>query len=121
MSAQLLQFPPRVSRALPIDMAARIAMDASEQAAWAKTPQGRLLASLRAIEACGYGHTAERAIAAYRASMVEGATDPAAIGAAIIELLSIPDGDAVAREHVRAGCQALAEMLGANTQPNGAA
>lgn len=119
MTATLLTFPARPA-SIPLDVAARVLFNAAEQAAWAKTPQGRLLASLNALSRTGYEHTAERAGAAYRASLVPGATDPAAVGAAIIELLSIPDGDAVAREHVRAGCRALAEMLGVN-QPQGAA
>lgn len=121
MTAQVLAFPPRAPRAMPIDMAARVATNAADLAAWQRTPGGRLVGALNTLKAIGYEHTADRCYAVYRQSLCQPSqVNPAAVGEALTELLSIPQEDAMPRLAVADGCRALADML-AEPQTQGAA
>ncbi|MDP3099544.1 MAG: hypothetical protein Q8N10_03480 [Phenylobacterium sp.] len=97
---------------MPIDMAARVATNAADLAAWQRTPGGRLVGALNTLKAVGYEHTADRVYATYLRSLTRpDGRDVPLIGEALTELLSIPQEDAMPRLAVADACRALADML----------
>lgn len=75
--------------------------------AFAGSPRGRFLASLRALEELGYGSAAERARAAFTRGFAdpERTACPAEIGTALTALARLD------RAEARAACMALSELL----------
>ncbi|MDO8800089.1 hypothetical protein [Phenylobacterium sp.] len=119
--AQVLHFPPRPARAMPIDMAARVATNAADLRAWQRSPGGRLVAALNTLEALDFGNTAGVVDKVYRQSLCDPSqVDPAAVGAALKDLLSISPDHPLAHLAALDGCRALADML-AEPQTQGAA
>lgn len=117
MSAQVFSFPPRTARAMPIDMAARVAVNIADLKEWQRSPSGRLIAALNTLRAIGWDYTADRVYAIHCRFPDMPST---AVGEALTELLSIPLDDAMPRLAVADGCRALADML-TEPQTQGAA
>lgn len=90
----------------------------AKQAAWARSPRGRLVAAIKALEVVGYAHTADRVYACYSRGMADDSREanPAEIGRALTELLSISLNDWPAMEACRAACNALAELLSGKSE-----
>ena len=111
--AQILQFP---ARSRPSPMMAQVMANAAALAEWRRTPAGRLVGALNTLKAVGYEHTADQVYGVYRQSLCQHEpVIPSDVGAALKELLSIPQEDAMPRLAVADACRALADML---AQPN---